>query len=302
MEPEISTAQRTLAARTLAMSMAAELFSSSTPAAKKPYTFSGGSDGARPTYSNLVRDPSGNLYGTTWEGGGTGCVGSGCGTVFKVDAAGNESIVHSFRTAVDGSTPLAGLIRDSAGNLYGTTSEGGVAFGFGTVFKIDAQNNYTVLYRFTGKADGSGPIGAVVRDSSGNLYGTTSQGGDIPCFPSVGCGVVFKLDTAGVETVLHTFHGSDGRAPNGNLIRDPGGNLYGVTQFGGQFDVGTVFKIDASGNFSVLHDFSNQTDGSYPHAGLVRDAAGNLYGTASYAGGGRCYLGEGCGVVFKIAP
>jgi uncharacterized repeat protein (TIGR03803 family) len=113
---------------------------------------------------------------------------------------------------------------------------------------------------------------------------------------------VFKLDPSGVETVLHAFHGSDGRDPNGNLIRDPAGNLYGVTQFGGGFDVGTVFKIDASGNASVIHEFTNQTDGGYPHAGLVRDAAGNLYGTAPYAGGGRCYLGEGCGVVYKIAP
>jgi len=266
------------------------------------YTFAGGSDGARPYYTNLVRDPSGNFYGTTWEGGGTGCVGSGCGTVFKIDSAGNETIVHSFRTGVDGSAPFAGLIRDGAGNLYGTTSEGGVAFGFGTVFKIDAQNNYTVLYRFSGQADGSGPLGSVVRDSSGNLYGTTSFGGDLTCQPPSGCGVVFKLDTSGVETVLHAFHDSDGRAPNGNLIRDPSGNLYGVTQFGGQLGFGTVFKIDGSGNATVLHDFGNQTDGSYPHAGLVRDAAGNLYGTASYAGGGRCYLGEGCGVVFKIAP
>jgi uncharacterized repeat protein (TIGR03803 family) len=199
------------------------------------YSFKGTPDGQEP-YAGLVRDPAGNLYGTTPFGGAYGW-----GAVFKLDAAGNETVLHSFK-GQGGFYPSGALVRDPAGNLYGTTVLGG-ALQHGTVFELDAAGSETVLHSFKGQ-EGVHPSGALVRDPAGNLYGTTLEGGDRSCNNPLGCGVVFKLDAAGNETVLHSFKGTpDGAQPEAGLVRDPAGNLYGITWNGGLYDQGTVFKI-----------------------------------------------------------
>jgi uncharacterized repeat protein (TIGR03803 family) len=188
-----------------------------------------GNDGSFPE-AGLVRDAAGNLYGTTLNGGDQNCSG-GCGSVFKLDKTSKETILYSFTGGSDGEYPNAGLVRDEAGNLYGTTVAGGVSgtgcpeyTTCGVVFKLDTTGKETVLYTFTGGADGGTSYARLVRDSAGNLYGTTAGGG---AFAS---GVVFKLDATGHETVLHTFTGgADGGLPYAGLVRDSAGNLYGAT-------------------------------------------------------------------------
>lgn len=250
-------------------------------------------DGAGPA-SVLLSDKAGNLYGTTIAGGT-----SNLGTVFKVDTTNTETVLHSF-TGPDGVFPVAGLVRDKAGNLYGTTFYGG-ASGEGTVFKLDPTGTETVLYSFTGGADGANPHGSLILDKAGNLYGTTSLGGLLSCF-GAGCGVVFKLDTTGTETVLHSFTGPDGANPDAGLVRDKEGNLYGTTSGGGPSKEGTVFKLDTTPTETVLYSFTGLADGAGPLAGLVRDKAGNLYGTTNQGGNLSCKAPSGCGVVFKVDP
>jgi uncharacterized repeat protein (TIGR03803 family) len=253
------------------------------------HSFTGSPDGADPL-AGLVRDKTGNLYGTTAGGGA-----SGYGTVFKVDQRGKETVLYSFTNSPDGAYPYAGLVRDKAGNLYGTTTGGGSS-NVGTVFKVDPTGKETVLHSFT-YLDGAAPYAPLVRDKAGNLYGTTSYGGSA-CFPPSGCGTVFKLDTSGKETVLYSFTGSpDGAYPYAGLVRDKAGNLYGTTQEGGSSGYGTVFMVDLTGKETVLYSFTNSPDGAYPFAGLVRDKAGNLYGTTVYGGDSPCL---GCGTVFMV--
>ena len=255
------------------------------------YSFTGRADGRTP-YAGLVRDPAGRLYGTTYNGGlRSAMCASGCGVVFEVAANGQEKVLHRFSGGTDGALPIGGLIRDAAGNLYGTTQMGG-ASGSGTVFKLDASGVETVLYSFAGLPDGQYPFAGLIRDSAGNFYGTTSNGG------AIGFGTVFKLDAAGHETVLYSFTGgSDGGSPQAPVLRDKNGNLYGTTFLGGaNYGVGTVFKVDVSGNETVLHNFAGN-DGKYPEAGLIRDSQGNLYGTA-LQGGPADNLG---GNIFKIS-
>jgi uncharacterized repeat protein (TIGR03803 family) len=132
--------------------------------------------------------------------------------------------------------PYGSLVRDPAGNLYGVTYFGG-AFEGGTVFKLDASNNETIVHSFGGNGDGAPPGGGLARDRAGNLYGTTTEGG------SSYFGTVFKLDTSGKETVLHTFLGKQGNGPDWGVIRDSKGNLYGTTQYGGAYGGGVVFKV-----------------------------------------------------------
>jgi uncharacterized repeat protein (TIGR03803 family) len=254
------------------------------------YSFTGGKDGASP-YAGVIRDSTGDLYGTTAFGGS-----SGAGVVFELDTTGTETVLYSFTGLGDGGTPIGGLDRDSAGNLYSTTVSGG-ASGDGVVFKLDTTGAETVLHSFTG-ADGANPDAGVIRDAAGNLYGTTVSGG------ASGYGTVFKLDTGGTETVLYSFKGgADGSGPEAGLIRDPAGNLYGTT-YGGGTCCGVIFKVDTAGTETVLYSFSGGADGAYPAAGLIKDAAGNLYGT-TYSGGitqGNCALSGGCGVVFMLEP
>jgi uncharacterized repeat protein (TIGR03803 family) len=243
------------------------------------YSFTGGADGGHP-HAGLIADSAGDLYGTTTSGGK-----AGAGVVYKLDRAGHEKVLYSFTGGADGATPEAGVIRDSAGNLYGTTEYGGTA-GAGVVYKLDAAGQETVLYSFTGGADGSNPLAGVIRDSAGNFYGTTGAGG------TARWGVVFELDKAGQETVLHSFsgyYGADGGGPIAGVIRDSAGNLYGTTYYGGPVAAGVVYKLDTAGNLTVLHSFTGQpgccnTDGGGPMAGVVRDSAGNLYGTTERVG------------------
>jgi uncharacterized repeat protein (TIGR03803 family) len=277
--------------------------------------------------SDLVRNSAGNLYGTTY-GGGTGCNGDGCGTIFKIAPHRIESVLYSFcakSNCTDGAFPEAGLYEDSDGNLYGTTVAGGSGigcggnYGCGTVFKLSPDGTQTVLYSFcsqTGCSDGNYPVAGLIRDETGNFYGTTRNGGNSLCTVGshVGCGTVFKLSPNGTETVLHTFSGypDDGAEPAAGLYLDSKGRLYGTTSLGGSSancnsaGCGTVFKIAANGSESILYSFCSETncsDGRYPLAGLVMDKQGNLLGTTLYGGGNATNCGGAgdCGTVFKVA-
>jgi uncharacterized repeat protein (TIGR03803 family) len=285
------------------------------------HSFLAAPDGENPYLTDLISDAAGNLYGTTQEGGTYPIICS-CGVVFKLSPSRQETILHRFNEGpADGTQPAAGLVLDPAGNLYGTTFFGGnvCAYsnskgGCGTIFKISPSGKETILYNFTGGAEGANPAGKLFRDSAGNLYGTTAYGG-IECDSyGFGCGAIFKFDTSGKITVLHTFSGvPDGANPFGGLIVDPAGNAYGVTNAGGNSSCstletpgcGTVYKIDRTGKLTILHSF-DLTDGSTPNASLVRDAAGNLYGTTANGGNPICTYGTpptvGCGTVFKITP
>jgi uncharacterized repeat protein (TIGR03803 family) len=165
---------------------------------------------------------------------------------------------------------------------------------------------FTVLHAFTAFSGGRFSTASLVRDAAGNLYGTTVLGGNLACGSGSGCGVVFKLDTTGKETVLHRFTGGvDGANPSAGLVQDAAGNLYGTTEGGGDlacgggFGCGVVFKLGTTGKETVLHSFTGGADGRDPNAGLVRDAAGNLYGTTRSGGDLACSV-AGCGVVFKL--
>jgi uncharacterized repeat protein (TIGR03803 family) len=268
------------------------------------HSFSGGSDGAVGG-TQLVADSAGNLYGTTLSGGhkSTGCqvyTGvPGCGVVFKLtpEAHGSwkETVLYTFSGGKDGAHPVGGVILDSAGNLYGTTWNGGV--GVGVVFKLTPRVHgpwaETVLYTFAG--EGEFPFSGVILDSSGNLYGTATEGGEY------GHGVVFKLTPRAqgpwAETVLYDFPGiTDGNAPFGALAFDSVGNLYGVTYVGGDTSVtcygntgcGVVFKLSPtrSGAWTetLLHAFTGGPDGAVPLLGVILDSRGNVYGTTLFGG------------------
>lgn len=247
------------------------------------YSFHGGF-GEYPL-AGVIVDSRGNIYGTTSEGGA-----HGMGTVFKVTASGSETVLHSFKGGrSDGNFPIAGLVRDAAGNLYGTTAEGGAA-GYGTVFKMEEDGEETLLYSFgESEKDGKYPAAGLLLDTEGNLYGTTQEGG------ASGYGTIFELNENGDETVLHSFDGypRDGQYPIAGLIQDKEGNLYGTTEIGGTFSDGTVFKLDKERNETVLFSFTGMAGGSYPFGGVVRDSAGNLYGTTAYGS-------NEFGVVFKL--
>jgi uncharacterized repeat protein (TIGR03803 family) len=244
------------------------------------HSFTGNPDGANP-YAGLVMDSSGNLYGTTERGGAYGF-----GTVFKVDITGKETVLHSFAGgSSDGADPKAGVILDAAGNLYGTTFRCGSG-GKGTVFELDPSNAETILYNFTGAADGGNPFGGLTRGEDGTLYGTTQIGGRSS--PSkYGCckGVVFSLSGANTEKVLYTFTGGrDGGTPAADLVLYNGA-LYGTTLSGGPGHRGTAFSVTiADGMEKLLHGFTGKGDGSSPHAGLLINAAGVVYGTAEKGG------------------
>jgi uncharacterized repeat protein (TIGR03803 family) len=253
----------------------------------------------------LSMDSAGNLYGAVDAGGhtGVGCPPYDCGALFKLDTHGKLHTLYAF-SGDDGDNPAGPLLQDSAGNLYGTAQYGGdiacpiaPGQGCGTVYKLDTAGKFTVLYTFTGGSDGGLPGSALVMDKANNLYGVAA-GGNGNC--EGGCGVIFKLSPAGDLTVLHTFTGAaDGDYPNDPLAIDAKGNLYGTTA--GEFisndsPFGSVFELTASGKFIVLHNLNGATDGQTPFSGPIRDAAGNLYGTAFAGGEG----GLGNGTVFKV--
>jgi len=273
------------------------------------FTFRSSKFGQMPI-AGLTIDRSGNLYGTTVAGGRGAC---DCGTVFEIKADGKEKVLHSFKGGSDGSGPwYAGVILDASGNLYGTTVFGGGTgcggAGCGTVFKITPNGTETVLYAFAGGSDGANPEGGLLADGAGNIYGVTQDGGGTGC--DGGCGTVFKISSEGVESVLHAFAGgNDGGYPEGALIEDNAGNLFGTTVIGGDTGCtenggagcGTLFQLEPDGTETVLHAFAGGTDGVSPQAGLMADSAGDLFGT-TLAGGNTDCSGLGCGTVFELSP
>ena len=258
------------------------------------YAFSGGSDGSHPSFGALVFDRAGNMYDTTAVGG------NGNGVVYEMTHSGSgwtEQPLYAFTGTPDGATPYAGLVLDSAGNLYGTTTAGGL-FGQGTVFELSPSGSgwtEQVLYNFQGGSDGGFPTGGLIFDQSGNLYGSTNKGG------VGGGGTVFELTPSGggwTYNLLYSFTGNTGCGPFANLGLDGAGNLYGTTLCDGANNAGNVFELTPSGGgwtYSSLHDFTNGSDGGYPYSNVTFDAAGNLYGTASRGG-------RGVGLVWEITP
>jgi uncharacterized repeat protein (TIGR03803 family) len=275
------------------------------------YSFRNGADGGGP-FGPVVFDAAGNLYGTTQGGGGP----YGWGTVFRLSPGANgawtETILYRFsdKDALRGAYPMAGLVFDSSGNLYGTTSWGG-AWGYGTVFKLtpgsDDQWTEQLLYSFSGVQDGSNPFSTLVFDAAGNLYGTTMYGGDVQGIIGGGYGTVFELSPtksgAWREKVLYAFHGPDGALPRAGIVFDASGDIYGGTVAGGlplcNITCGVVYKLTPTSNGgwteTVLHRF-DATDGMYNESGVVLDGAGNLWGT-TFVGGQ-----YGGGTVFRLSP
>ncbi|MFO1433737.1 MAG: choice-of-anchor tandem repeat GloVer-containing protein [Candidatus Competibacteraceae bacterium] len=292
------------------------------------HVFNYATDGEFP--AGVIQDSAGNLYGVTSEGGPTGA-----GTIYRLAPDGTFIVLHAFNRSIDGGFPYAGVIQDSAGNLYGTTSAGGPTWG-GTVYRLAPDGTFTVLHAFNYFNDGQAPQTGVIQDSAGNLYGTTWNGG-----PNGG-GTIYRLAPDGAFTVLHAFnYETDGVNPTAGVIQDSAGNLYGTTPYGGPSGNGTVYRLDPAtpqfaviqafmplpfsptgvtpgstgnlygttspielnndniifsltpdGTFTVLHVFNSLTDGSSPHAGVIQDSAGNLYGTTAQGGptwGGAVY-------------
>jgi uncharacterized repeat protein (TIGR03803 family) len=221
--------------------------------------------------AGVILDHAGNIFGTAKDSSQPPW-----GGVFKLDRVHGKVALYHF-TDNDGHNPLAGVIRDSSGNLYGVTTEGGGEANGGTIFRLSPSGQETVLYTFVDHANG--PVecdGTLVRDASGNLFGTSYLGGRF--FE----GTVFKLDPQGVLTILHDFdHRNRGAiSPVAGLTMDSSGTLYGTAAFGGNFGRGAVFKIDPAGNYSVLHSFTTN-EGTNPIAGLVLGKNGNLFGVTS---------------------
>jgi uncharacterized repeat protein (TIGR03803 family) len=247
------------------------------------YAFKGAPDGQGP-FAGVARDKAGNIYGTTYWAGNSHNCGGGCGIVFKLRPNGKEVVLHSFSgyQEDDGEGPQASVMLDTAGNIYGTTCQGGVGLDVGIVFKLDRQGKETILHSFGEPPDGNCPSSRLLLDKTGIFYGTTALGGTDNLL-----GTIFKIDH-GKETVLHSFRGFDGIWPFANLTRDQAGDLYGATAGGGTKcsgdGCGTVFKLDKAGKLTVLYNFTGGADGSYPHAGLVLDDAGNLFGNTEDGG------------------
>jgi uncharacterized repeat protein (TIGR03803 family) len=279
------------------------------------YTFAaspGAYDGASPA-GRVTFGPDGSLYGTTSFGGSGACngFGLGCGTVFNLKPPATacktavcpwtEAVLYSFGGGSDGALPQGDLIFDQPGNIYGTTTEGGIVScgrsGCGVVYKLAPANGQwteSILHRFTGGSDGGSPYGGVISDKSGNLLGTTAAGG------AYGYGTVYELRPSGsgwTENVLFSFSGgTDGFEPLSGLIFDGSGNLYGSTSGGGSGGGGTVFMLSPSNGtwtFTLLYSFTGYAG---PYGSLVMDASGNLYGTTFDDGAFKL------GSAFKLSP
>jgi len=276
-----------------------------------------GTDGCGPT--SVIVGTDGALYGTTEAAGTTTCSADGpSGAVFQLtrgsDGAWNETVLHLF-TGSDGSAPGGALVADKAGNLYGTTVYGGPngcsGLGCGVAFELERGSGgewtYKILHLFFQKAgDGLWPYAGMIFDSKGNLYGTTSRGGNLSACEG-GCGVVFELspDSKGKwkETVLYSFSSRDGEQPLAPLVFDSSGDLYGTTEYGGNQGYGTVFKlIERHGQWSeeILHSFGGFTgDGIYPGYGVTLDSSGDLYGATPVSSG---KIENGWGIAFELTP
>lgn len=276
-------------------------------------SFNNGATGLYPS-NPLIFDAAGNLYGTTQVGGTLG-------VAFELLHQGHGwkySLLHSFAGCSDGQQPRSGLT-EFHGNFYGTTVAGGnsCSGGNGTVFELSRQAHgwkYRIIYRFQSYGDGTNPQAGLTFDSSGNLYGTTSYGGNSSC--AAGCGTVFELSHARSgswsEKVLHQFTGPDGFLPLANLIWDSSGNLYGSAEYGGDNSCvgggcGTIFKLSrgkgSRRRFSVVYAFPQRSRGADPAGNMVFNASGDLYGSTVSGGNvSACPQPGGCGVVFKLSP
>jgi len=260
------------------------------------YSFTGEPDGAFPEAG--LKDVKGNLYGTTFRGGGAG----NFGTVFSVTPAGTESVVYSFKGGSDGANPETGLI-NLGGTMYGTTEYGGgsanCANGCGSVFAVTRAGAETLVYSFKGEPDGAHAAASLI-NVKGTLYGTTYEGGGVGNY-----GTVFSVTPAGAEKVLYSFKGgTDGASPEARLI-DLGDALYGTTAEGGGagcsgIGCGTVFKVTKAGAETVLYSFKGGNDGSTPFGGLIK-VGGALYGVTIRGGRSDCD-DAGCGTVFTVTP
>jgi len=278
------------------------------------FRFAGYGDGAFPS-GDLTFDQQGNMYGTTTQGGIDSCgdplSSDGCGTVYELSRQGNawtHTILYAFQGSgdnyADGVGPASSVILDTAGNLYGTTTAGGV--GSGVVFELSPSGNdwiQRVLYSFLNGRDGATPWGAPILDRSGNLYGATVAGG------SGGGGTVYELTPSNAAWRFNLLYGlpapgSGNYGPRDpSLTMDAAGNLYGTKAWGGAYGYGSVFKLIPSDNgwiYTSLHDFTCVGDGGLPVSSVLLDSAGNLYGTTSTGGDGNC--GSGDGVVWMITP
>ncbi|MGA2369836.1 MAG: choice-of-anchor tandem repeat GloVer-containing protein [Candidatus Korobacteraceae bacterium] len=254
-------------------------------------------DGMGPQFT-LLRDPTtGIMYGTTFGGGPGGY--NGYGTVYALSKAGvgSDVVLHGFSFG-DGAFPQGSVATDGAGNLYGTAGQGGSS-NCGVAFKMrNIGTGYTVLHNFTCAPDGYFP-GSVVLDAQGNMYGGTSEGGDVTACPFFGCGIIYKISPSGQETILHTFHNKEGAVPN-ELMFGADGNLWGTTAGGGTNDQGTIFKITTAGTYTDVYNFEGEMQGGVPYAGLIQDSEGNFYGTIG--GGIMGCIQSGCGMIFKFTP
>jgi uncharacterized repeat protein (TIGR03803 family) len=250
------------------------------------HSFGAPNDGAYPS-GPLLRDLMDNLYGAS-QGGGS----FGWGTVFKIDPSNKERVLYSFRDGADGLIPSISFLQ--SGTIVGTTYQGGVNL-FGTVFKLNPEGNLTNLFSCCNPTEIGVSPGGVIQDVDGNLYVVAFSGGDFSC-SLTGCGTIFKLSGPSTATLVHTFggEGGDGQNPNGSLLRDAAGNLYGTTLYGGTSGYGTIFKIVPGDIETVLYSFEGSGDGSFPYSGVYRDPQGNLYGTTASGGS------HNFGTVFKV--
>ncbi|MGH6889093.1 MAG: choice-of-anchor tandem repeat GloVer-containing protein [Rhizomicrobium sp.] len=253
------------------------------------HSFDGGSGGSDPN-AGVTLDPStGNLYGTTTFGGAANCR-NGCGVLYELAADGTYTVLHTFDVSTDGEWPVGTLARDRHGDLFGVAGGGGPN-NAGTVFEYSATGTFSVLHAFSG-SDGFQPVGHLIRDRAGNLYGVTNSGG------ADQYGTVFKLTPQGSLTTLYSFTaGADGGYPVGGLDRDQSGNLYGVTNLGGNGSTpyGTVYKLTPDGTLTTLYAFTGGNDGSYPEATVLL-MRGELYGTTPGGGANQD------GVVYEVDP
>jgi uncharacterized repeat protein (TIGR03803 family) len=273
------------------------------------HEFTGDADGAFPQTS-LIQATDGSFYGTTPAGGGAGCFGVECGTVFQITPGGTLTVLHAFTGGSDGAGPVASLIQATDGNFYGTTEVGGgtgcAGIGCGTVFRMTPRGTVTVLHAFTFGTDGAFLSASLIQATDGNFYGTTSLGGG-PC----DCGTIFRVTLSGTFSVLHVFNGADGILPYGypqaTLMQATDGNFYGTTASGGPGcsggGCGTVFQMTPTGTLTVLHAFTGGSDGAGPLASLIQAADGNFYGTTEQGGVANLAAGTvAAGTVFRMTP
>lgn len=267
------------------------------------YDFAGQSDGGQPGFGAMSFDAAGNLYGAASQEGS-----NNCGTVFELAHNGSQwsfNLLWTFTGYTDGCSSWSGVVFDPEGNLYGTTTEGGVN-QFGTVFELSPSEqkwSLTPLHQFVNASDGNHSLGSLVVDPSGSLFGTNRYGG-----PG-GAGEIFELSPNAGTWDLTTLHSYSGEVagPQGPLVMDSAGNLYGTSLESGKYGWGNVFKLTPSGSgftYTDLYDFTGGSDGGWPTGQIVMDANGDLFGVTEIGGikGGDICGTYGCGLVWELTP